>query len=51
MREESRESSTRNHWRIKGSVVGVVRVLYWRSAALTTLLVVLSWGVPGVREE
>jgi hypothetical protein len=50
MREESRESSTRNHWRMK-RVVGVVRVLYWRSAALTTLLVVLSWGVPGVGEE
>ena len=50
MREEARESSTRDHWRMK-RVVGVVTVLFWASAALMTVLVVLFWVAPGLREE
>jgi hypothetical protein len=50
MREESRESSARDHGRMK-RVVGVVTVLFWTSTALMTVLVVLSWAVPRVREE
>ena|SRR5215216_1149526 len=50
MREEGRESSTRDHWRMK-RVVGVVTVLFWASAALMTVLVVLFWVAPGLREE
>jgi len=32
-------------------VVGVVTVLFWASAALMTVLVVLFWVAPGLREE
>jgi endonuclease/exonuclease/phosphatase (EEP) superfamily protein YafD len=31
-------------------VVGVVVVLFWASAALMMVLVVLSWAAPGMRE-
>ncbi len=31
-------------------VVGVVSVLFWASAALMTVLVLLSWVAPGVRD-
>ncbi len=50
MREEARESSTRDHSRMK-RVVGVVTVVFWASAALVTALVVLSWAAPGVRDQ
>ena len=50
MRDETREPSTRDHSRIKG-VLGVVAVLFWASAALMTVLVVLSWAAPGVRDD
>ena len=50
MREESRESSTRDHGWMK-RMVGVVTVLFWTSAALMTVLVVLFWVAPGLREE
>ena len=49
MREEARESSTRDHSRMK-RVLGVVTVVFWASAALTAVLVVLSWVAPGVRD-
>ena len=49
MREEAREPSTRNHSRMQ-RVVGVVTVVFWASAALMTVLVVLSWATPGVRD-
>ena len=32
-------------------VVGVATVLFWASAALMTVLVVLFWVAPGLREE
>jgi hypothetical protein len=32
-------------------VVGVTTVLFWASAALMTVLVVLFWVAPGLREE
>ncbi len=50
MREEARESSTRNHSRMQ-RVVGVVTVVFWASAALMTVLVVLSWAASGVRDQ
>ena len=50
MREEVRESSTRDHSLMK-RVVGVVTVVFWASAALMTVLVALSWAAPAVREE
>ncbi len=49
MREESRESLARDHSRLQRAVA-VVTVLFWASAALITVLVVLSWVAPGVRE-
>lgn len=49
MREEARESSTRDHSRMK-RVLGVVTVVFWASAAFMAVLVVLSWVAPGVRE-
>ncbi len=50
MREEVRESSTRDHSRVK-RVAGVVTVAFWASAALMTVLVVLFWVAPGLRDE
>jgi hypothetical protein len=32
-------------------VVGVVTVVFWASATLMTVLVVLSWAAPGVRDQ
>ena len=50
MREEARESSTRGHSRMK-RVVGVVTIVFWVSAALMTVMVVLSWAAPWVRDQ
>ena len=50
MREETREPSTRARSRMR-RVVGVATVLFWTSAALMTVLVVLFWGAPGLRDE
>ena len=50
MREEVRGPSTRDHSRMK-RLVGVVTVVFWASAALMTVLVVLSWAAPGVRDQ
>ena len=50
MRQEAREHSTRARSRMR-RVVGVVTVLFWASAALMTVLVVLFWVAPGLREE
>ncbi len=50
MREEAREPSTRARSRIR-RVVGVTTVLFWTSAALMTVLVVLFWVAPGLRDE
>jgi hypothetical protein len=50
MREEAREPSTRASSRMR-RVVGVATVLFWASAALMTVLVVLFWVAPGLREE
>jgi len=50
MREEVSGPSTGDHSRME-RLVGVVRVVFWASAALMTVLVVLSWAAPGVREE
>ena len=50
MRGEARESSTRYPSRMK-RVLGVVTVMFWASAALMTVLVVLSWAAPGVQDE
>ena len=50
MREEAREPSTRARSRMR-RVVGVAAVLFWASAALMTVLVVLFWVAPGLREE
>src|SRR5215210_8481663 len=50
MREEAREPSTRASSRMR-RVVGVATVLFWASAALMTVLVLLFWGGPGLREE
>ena len=41
MREETHEASTRDHSRMK-RVLGVVTVVFWASAALMTVLVMLS---------
>ncbi|MDQ3589899.1 MAG: hypothetical protein M3392_06615 [Actinomycetota bacterium] len=49
MREESRESLAKDHSQLQRAV-GVVKVLFWACAALMTVLVVLSWVAPGVRE-
>ena len=49
MRDEARESSTRDHSRMN-RVLGVVTVVFWASAALMAVLVLLSWVAPGVRE-
>jgi hypothetical protein len=49
MREEAREPSTMARSRMS-RVVGVATVLFWASAALMTVLVVLFWGAPGLRE-
>ena len=49
MREGSRESLARDHSRLQRAVA-VVTVLFWASAALMTVLVVLSWVAPGVRD-
>jgi hypothetical protein len=49
MREEAREPSTRASSRMR-RVVGVATVLFWASAALMTVLVVLFWVAPGLRE-
>ena len=50
MREEAHEPSTRARSQMRG-VVGVATVLFWASAALMTVLVVLFWVAPGLREE
>src|ERR671921_1330690 len=50
MRQEAREHSTRARSRMR-RVVGVVTVLFWASAALMTVLVVLFWVAPGLRDE
>jgi hypothetical protein len=50
MREEAREPSTMARSRMS-RVVGVATVLFWASAALMTVLVVLFWVAPGLREE
>ena len=50
MREEASGSSMGDHSRIK-RVVGVVTVVFWVSAALMTVLVVLSWAAPGMRDQ
>ncbi len=50
MREEARESSTRDYSRMK-RVLGVVTVVFWASAALMAVLVVLSWVAPGMRDQ
>ena len=50
MREETSRSSTRDDSRMK-RVVGVVTVVFWVSAALMTVLVVLSWAAPGMRDQ
>jgi endonuclease/exonuclease/phosphatase (EEP) superfamily protein YafD len=49
MREGSRESLARDHSRMK-RVLGVATVVFWVSAALMAVLVVLSWVAPGVRD-
>jgi hypothetical protein len=49
MREEAHEPSTRARSRMR-RVVGVATVLFWASAALMTVLVVLFWVAPGLRE-
>jgi hypothetical protein len=50
MREEAGEPSTRARSRMR-RVVGVATVLFWTSAALMTVLVVLFWVAPGLRDE
>src|SRR5215212_1337957 len=50
MYEEECEPSTRARSRMR-RVVGVATVLLWASAALMTVLVVLFWVAPGLREE
>ena len=50
MREEAHETSTRARSQMR-RVVGVATVLLWASAALMTVLVVLFWVAPGLREE
>jgi hypothetical protein len=50
MREEAREPSTMARSRMS-RVVGVATALFWASAALMTVLVVLFWVAPGLREE
>ncbi len=49
MREQMRGPTTGGHSRTQ-RVVGVVAVVFWASAALMMVLVVLSWIVPGMRE-
>jgi endonuclease/exonuclease/phosphatase (EEP) superfamily protein YafD len=49
MREEAREPSTMARSRMS-RVVGVATVLFWASAALMMVLVVLFWVAPGLRE-
>jgi hypothetical protein len=49
MREQMREPTTGGRSRTQ-RVVGVVAVVFWASAALMMVLVVLSWIVPGRRE-
>ena len=50
MREEAHGPSTRARSQMR-RVVGVATVLFWASAALMTVLVVLFWVAPGLREE
>ncbi len=50
MREEAHEPSTRARSQMR-RMVGVATVLFWASAALMTVLVVLFWVAPGLREE
>ena len=50
MREEAREPSARAISQMR-RVVGVATVLFWASATLMTVLVVLFWVAPGLREE
>jgi hypothetical protein len=50
MLEEAREPSTRARSRMR-RVVGVATVLFWASAALMTVLVVLFWVATGLRDE
>ena len=47
MREETPDPSTKTLSRMERAL-GVVRVLFWASAALMTVLVVLFWAAPGV---
>ena len=49
MRGEACESSTRYPSRMK-RVLGVVTVMFCASAALMTVLVLLSWVAPGMRD-
>jgi hypothetical protein len=49
MREETHEPSTRDRSPMT-RVLGVVTVVFWASAAFMTVLVVLSWVAPGVRD-
>ncbi len=50
MRQEAHEPSTRARSRMR-RVVGVATVLFWASAALMTVLVVLFWVAPGLHDE
>ncbi len=50
MRGKARKPSMRNPSYIK-CVVSVATVLFWASAALMTVLVVLSWAAPGMRNQ
>jgi hypothetical protein len=50
MREEAHEPSTRARSQMR-RMVGVATLLFWASAALMTVLVVLFWIAPGLREE
>jgi len=50
MREEAHEPSTRARSQTR-RVVGGATLLFWASAALMTVLVMLFWIAPGLREE
>jgi cell division septal protein FtsQ len=50
MRERAHEPSTRARSQMR-RMVGVATLLFWASAALMTVLVVLFWVAPGLRVE
>ena len=50
MRERAHEPSTRARSQMR-RMVGVATLLFWASAALMTVLVMLFWIAPGLREE